>query len=285
MMVESSYRIRLLEQHEIVHMLDMARLEGWNPGLEDHLAFYAADPEGFFVGEIAGKPIAYISAVSYNNIYGFVGLYIVDAAYRGYGYGYRLWNHAIQRIRHLPCGLDGVPSQQENYRKSGFVYAFRQMRLTCKALSVPQPTSVHKLTPDDDFNGLVAYDSKVFGTKRAGFLRAWSGMSNAVLFCTRDQQKEITGYAVMRKCTDGYKIGPLFAGNIRLAGQLFLACHSAALPGENVYIDMPEPNPATQSWTDRYGLELVFETARMYTNGGPGFSMEQVFGVTTFELG
>ena len=37
---------------DVQNMLDWATSEGWNPGLEDAAAFYAADPEGFFQGRL-----------------------------------------------------------------------------------------------------------------------------------------------------------------------------------------------------------------------------------------
>ena len=37
--------------------------EGWNPGLHDYVAFYAADPHGFLIALIDGTPVGCISAV------------------------------------------------------------------------------------------------------------------------------------------------------------------------------------------------------------------------------
>ncbi|HMR19293.1 MAG TPA: GNAT family N-acetyltransferase [Sphingobacterium sp.] len=266
-------------------IIERAAQESWNPGLQDHFAFYEADPHGFFVGELNGQPIAHISAVNYNDEYGFIGLYIVSKDYRGKGYGLALWNHAVRRIQHLACGLDGVPDQIENYKKSGFVYAFRQMRLACTALAVPKPDLVYELVPESPILNLIHYDTAIFGTARENFCRTWLTMSNAKAFYTTAQNDNITGYAVIRKCIEGYKIGPLFAANSVIAENLFLACHSAASSGETVYIDMPEVNPSTRKFIERYALELVFETARMYTRQKPEILIDHVFSVTTFELG
>jgi hypothetical protein len=37
--------------------------EGWNPGLHDDVAFYAADPHGFLIALIDSEPVGCISAV------------------------------------------------------------------------------------------------------------------------------------------------------------------------------------------------------------------------------
>jgi hypothetical protein len=42
-----------------------ATAEGWNPGLADDACFAAADPEGFFIGELKGALAATVSCVNY----------------------------------------------------------------------------------------------------------------------------------------------------------------------------------------------------------------------------
>ena len=53
--------------------------------------FRAADPDGFFIGEWRGEPVACLSAVAYGEDFGFIGLYIVKQAFRGRGFGMRVW--------------------------------------------------------------------------------------------------------------------------------------------------------------------------------------------------
>lgn len=281
--MEPTFTIRNLQKNELQLVIEMAAAEGWNPGLEDATAFFQADPDGFFVGELDSVPVAVISVVNYQNHYCFVGLYIVKEEYRGRGYGYQLWKHALGRTGTITTGLDGVPAQLENYKKSGFEYAFRQMRLATTAFESPINENILTVNPEK-IGALVAYDSTIFGVEREKFIRTWLTMSNAQAFYSETAQ-EITGYAVLRKCIEGYKIGPLFADNEVLAEQLFLACYNAAAPGSTIFIDMPETNSATPTWIDRYKLKLVFETARMYKNGAPEFPLSKVFGVTSFELG
>lgn len=281
--MNDAYIIRNLDQSEMPQIIDRAAAEGWNPGLSDAAAFFEADRNGFFVGELNGLPVSFISAVNYNQQYGFVGLYIVQPAYRGKGYGIQIWNHALNYLGAVVCGLDGVPAQVENYKRSGFEYAFRQMRLATKAIHDPGLGNIHILQPDD-LEQIVAYDTRIFGTSRSAFIRSWLNMENAAVVYAANGGV-IEGYAVIRKCGEGYKIGPLFADNEKVAEQLFLACHEKASPGAAVYIDMPESNKSTALFAQKYNMQLIFETARMYKNGTPLFPLANVFGVTSFELG
>jgi GNAT superfamily N-acetyltransferase len=283
-MLSPRYVIRNLREEEMKQIVDMAAAEGWNPGLADGGPFFAADNAGFFVGLLDSVPISFISAVNYNREYGFVGLYIVRSEFRGQGYGYALWQHALEKLGTIPCGLDGVPAQIENYRKSGFTYAFRQMRLATTAIHSPfVPEKVYPIT-SANVEALYRYDAQVFGTERRAFMASWLSMPNAKAFYS-EENGVFNGYAVIRRCGDGHKIGPLFADNATVAERLFLACHRVAGPEEMVYVDMPELNEGAQDMARRYQLQLVFETARMYKGGTPEFPLEKVYGVTSFELG
>ena len=120
--------VRNMKQADLALALEWAAAEGWNPGLHDAHCFYAADPEGFFLGERNGVPIGCVSAVRYGPGFGFLGLYIVKAEHRGQGFGLELWRSALDHLGDRVIGLDGVVAQQDNYRKSGFRLAFRNIR-------------------------------------------------------------------------------------------------------------------------------------------------------------
>jgi ribosomal protein S18 acetylase RimI-like enzyme len=126
--VRDNLTVRKMAEADLALALEWAAREGWNPGLHDAHCFYAADPQGFFVGEREGVPIGCVSAVRYGSGFGFLGLYIVKAEHRGQGFGLKLWRAALDHFGDRVTGLDGVVAQQENYRKSGFRLAFRNIR-------------------------------------------------------------------------------------------------------------------------------------------------------------
>ena len=125
---EQNYQIRTMTRDELVLVVDWAAKEGWNPGLYDVECFYAADPQGFLIGLLDGEPIASISVVKYGMAFGFLGFYMVRPAFRGQGYGMRIWQAGLQYLQGRTIGLDGVVEQQNNYLKSGFQLAHRNIR-------------------------------------------------------------------------------------------------------------------------------------------------------------
>ena len=48
------YQIKTADLDEIRIMLEWARIEGWNPELDDASTFQKADPSGFFIGYLNG---------------------------------------------------------------------------------------------------------------------------------------------------------------------------------------------------------------------------------------
>ena len=122
------YSIDTATLEEVELAVAWAAREGWNPGFSDARAFYAQDPGGFFMGKLRGEPLGCISCVKYPWNFAFIGFYIVRPECRRKGYGLRLWKHALEYGSGCSLGLDGVPAQQENYAKSGFQLAYRNIR-------------------------------------------------------------------------------------------------------------------------------------------------------------
>ncbi len=274
--------IRSMTEEEVNSVaIAWAAQEGWNPGLYDVEAFYAADPNGFLVGLLNDEPVACISVVKYKEDFSFLGFYIVKPGYRGMGYGMQIWNAGIKYLEGKNIGLDGVVDQQNNYKLSGFKYQYANIRTegTAKEYNVEGLTDIK----DIPFEKLAAYDRKFFPSVRDEFLKHWINQpeGKGVVSLVNGV---IDGYGVIRKCGQGYKIGPLFAENYDVAEKIFLALQSHAA-GSLFYLDLPDVNPDAKKLAEKYNMVKVFETARMHTIEAPGLPLNKIFGVTTFELG
>jgi len=277
-------RIRTMRPDEIAIAVDWAAAEGWNPGLADASCFATADPEGFFIGELDGAPAATVSCVNYGAGFAFLGFYIVRKDLRGRGYGLRLWNAAIAHAGARVIGLDGVVAQQQNYVKSGFGFAYPNVRYggTVAAPKAPPAAGVVELA-DVPLASVEASDATVFPAPRTAFLRAWIG-SPGHLGRALMRDGRLAAWGVIRPCRNGHKIGPLVADD-RAAAEAVLAALLASVGGGEIFLDVPGVNRDAVALAQGLGLVPVFETARMYTGAIPPLRLERVFGVTTFELG
>jgi hypothetical protein len=275
--------IRPARRAELDLTLEWAAQETWNPGLSDAACFYAADPEGFLLAFCDGEPVASISVVRYGGAFGFLGLYIVRPDLRGRGYGYRVWQAGMAHLGERTVGLDGVVAQQENYRRSGFRLAHRNIRYGGQpGVAAPQDARIQAVE-GDLLNAVRAYDRAFFPAPRDGFLRCWLDPSRHHARALV-QDGSVRGYGVMRRCRTGFKVGPLFAETKAGAEALFRSL-AAEAGSEPVFLDLPEPNPAARALAIRHGLAPVFETARMYRGADPQLPLSRIFGITTFELG
>lgn len=278
------YSIKVATLQELELAIAWAAEEGWNPGLLDADCYYTVDRQGFLLGYLGDEPIASLSAVKYGQAFGFLGFYIVKPGFRGQGYGKTIWNSAIHYLAGCNIGLDGVVEQQANYQKMGFKLAFRNIRYRCQGdVGQANLAGIVDLV-ELPFAAVASYDRSFFPAPRTAFLKAWISQPGSVALGIL-KQGELAGMGVLRKCRQGYKMGPLYADSLDAAEALFLALRAKVLPDEPVYLDVPEVNRQAIEWVTRQGMQPEFETARMYSGPQPNLPLQKIFGITSFEIG
>lgn len=268
-------------------LVDWAASEGWNPGLSDAELFYAADPNGFYGCFIGNELVAGGSVVSYGGEFGFMGLFIVKPEFRGAGIGAQLWhfrkNLLLSRLKkQAAIGMDGVVAMQPFYNQGGFDIHFRDERYQRMGEIYETNPNVSAVN-HEDLESILEYDRACFGVDRPDFLLPWikQPYGNAIKYC---QNQQLKGFAVIRKCQTGFKVGPLFADDEDVAEALYKQCLTIA-SGAVVFIDIPLINDSAVRLVKKFQAEYVFECARMYLGTPPNTTISKVFGITSFELG
>ncbi|MBE0366976.1 GNAT family N-acetyltransferase [Pseudoalteromonas aurantia] len=274
--------IRTMLPHELKVAIEWARIEGWNPGLEDATLFYQADPEGFFVAELAGDIVAVGSAVRYDTHFAFCGLYIVAPEHRGKGYGLALTKHRLAYCGKRNIGIDGVLENVEIYQRVGYQPYYQNKRFQKCATAHDVSSTIQDVTVQH-IDAVIAYDKQCFPAKRDMFLKGWLQQKNGKALCVIENG-QVRGYAVRRQCVEGYKVGPLFADSKAVATQLLGALQQDII-GEIIILDVPENNPLAIELAIGEHMEVVFATSRMYQHGLPDIAHHKIYGITTFELG
>ncbi|TCL65121.1 GNAT family N-acetyltransferase [Rhizobium sp. BK251] len=282
--MNSALSIRTMRPGELELALEWARQEGWNPGLDDAHAFHAADPSGFLVGTIGEVPVACISVVKYGDSFAFVGLYIVHPEFRGKGHGKAVWDAGMASAAGRTVGLDGVVERQSDYRRAGFEVAYRTMRYGGIVANPSQAGADVLPVSAELLDEISHYDAGIFPAMRASFLTEWCGSQEKRRTFVVRGEAGIRGYGTIRRCFEGFKIGPLFADD-RQAAEALIGTLLREAKGQRVYIDVPAENDEAVRLVAALGLEPGFETARMYRGPAPAIPLERVFGTTTLELG
>ena len=285
-------QIRSMSRDEFDILITWAAKEGWNPGKYDADIFWDTDPNGFVAAEINGKLVGGGSIISYSGKFGFMGFgfmgfFIILPEYRGHKLGRKLaislQKMMISRLSSkVSIGIDGVFDMQEFYRSGGFEFSHREFRFTgIGGTSLPSE-KVIKLS-HMPFDIIHEYDTAHFPCERENFLKNWIKQPESLAVGILDNNK-LAGYGVIRKCLEGFKIGPLFADNAEYATEIFNTLTNYA-KNEIYYIDVPENNDNAMKLVKDNKLAEVFGCARMYYGHTPKLPYNNIYALTTFELG
>lgn len=219
-----------------------------------------------------------------------MGLFIVRQDLRGHGIGTRLWLHRRDLLRSrldadAPIEMDGVFAMQSWYAKGGFALQHRELRFAGVAHPRGLTATVGQLV---DLAALPCelvddYDRRHFPAARSAFLRLWTARpgGHAIGILRGDA---VAGFVVSRPSQQGHRIGPLFADDPSTA-ECLLEELSHRLAGDLIHIDVPEVNEAATKMVMRRGMAEVFGCAKMTLGPAPRLPWQEIFGVTTLEVG
>jgi GNAT superfamily N-acetyltransferase len=275
-----------MDREDAEFCAEQAAREGWNPGLHDMDAFYGADPKGWFKAvDASGRTVGGVSAVAYDETFGFIGFFVVVPEHRGGRVGIQLGMRALEHLGGRTIGQDGVFAKVANYETWGFELAYRNVRHEWPGGSLPEAAGVD-VSPyrPELLAALAAYEAPMFPCPRESFLANWLSLPESRTAVALAGGAPV-GYGMRRRCRTGCKIGPLFADDGRVARALLRDLLADVEPGAPVYLDVPEPNGAGMALAAELGMKPCFGTARMYKNGRPELDVGRIFGVTSFELG
>ncbi|MEM7745594.1 MAG: GNAT family N-acetyltransferase [Pseudomonadota bacterium] len=275
-------RIQPMSLADLRAAVDWAAAEGWNPGIKDPETFYPVDPSGFLMGWIGDKRATAISVVAHSDDFGFLGFYLCAPEFRGKGYGFKTWQEGLGRLGTRTVGLDGVPAQEHNYRRSGFEFAFRSHRYEGEIKGRAHGSCVP--AEPTDMAALIALDEDVNRAARPAFVDAWVQQTDTRRTLVQRHGNRVVAMGTIRRCRVGHKIGPVIAPDAVRAGELIESLVAATGAGR-VAIDIPETSDAGTSLAARFGLETSFACARMYKGDVHNVDTERLVGLASFELG
>lgn len=271
---------------------EWAKREFWNPGKHEWKPCFAADQQGYSVLTLDGEPAACLAGVKYSDRLAFLGLYIVrpDLRKSGFGYGKLLWDITMGRLDDVSTlALNGVEEQVETYKKSGFAPEHKitrwQGRVALDKLP-PIRTGTRLVEASEcDLDVLSGYDSGIFSESRRVFLQNWIQMPESKTLVSMDADGGIAGYGVVSRTVEGYKIAPLFAKEEETAKAIYAALCRFVGEDKLVQIDTIEPTDSSARLAQDFGLERVFDVVRMYKGEPPEVGKEEIFGLTSLEIG
>ncbi|MGE4274635.1 MAG: GNAT family N-acetyltransferase [Candidatus Methanomethylophilaceae archaeon] len=275
--------LRTMRPEDAALLVSWAGLEGWNPGLEDARIFHAVDPQGWFGAYIDGELCGGAVATNYGHRFSFGGFYIVLPEHRRSGIGWSLTEMAMEHAGDRCFGIDGVLGMEDRYsQRMRLVTAYQNVRWEGRKGILSRPSGLRQWQ-DVSWRELVDFDAAHFPAHRESFLRDWLNQEWSRSLVALDARGGVAAMGTLRTCMVGHKIGPLFANSPESAHSV-LEGLVHGIPGP-FYLDVPEPNREGMRMAASLGMEPVLRTARMYSSAPPELPLQEVFGVTSSELG
>ena len=268
-MLPDSVAVRGMLPGDIAAGHRLSSQNDWNQTLADWRRLLRWEPEGCFALDVEGQVVGTVTTTCYGTELAWIGMLLVDVAYRRQGFGRRLLLHALgwlERRNIHSVMLDATPLGLPLYESLGFRRRSGLERWQGVANSLAAiSTSVLPLGPRDLAESDLLLDRSAFGLDRGGLLRDLLAAPQARGFYV-GSGTNINGFGLLRPGEARWHIGPLVADTPERAAALLQAALTV-LRGQPVQIDVPD-TPAAQQLARQTGLTPVRPFARML-RGGP----------------
>ncbi|CAQ85460.1 conserved hypothetical protein [Photorhabdus asymbiotica] len=281
---EDNFQVKIATPEIWLPAIDMARRECWDLGREDARRFFNVDANGFYIGYLHGQPVSSVSVVNYAQNYSHLGHYIVNPAFRGKGLGLNTWRVAIEHAEGRCIGLDGMPAQEKNYQKWGFVTHYQTLRVLGTASKQMVNFQNVETVNQENILAVVEYDSRFMGYSRLSLLSTWffgDGRKGFII----TGKNGIEGLIGLRPSDEGYRIGPFYAGNKQDMKVLMSMALNEISENTKVTLDIPEYAHDVIALVNSLGFKPLFYTCRMYRGNPPVQYHPEINALASLELG
>jgi GNAT superfamily N-acetyltransferase len=123
--------IRRIKRTDLPDAMRLKDQEGWNQTRKDWL-FLMEEDHICLVADYRGMVVATTAAAVYVGETAWVGMVLVDPAYRGMGISKKLLNRLVNDLSEVKnIGLDATEAGKRVYEKLGFVEEYSILRMVC----------------------------------------------------------------------------------------------------------------------------------------------------------
>lgn len=239
-MEANSIIVRPMQAGDTPAAMKLSAAEGWNQTANDW-NFFIADPRNICIVAVCEKEIiATTMAINYSGRLAWIGMVLVNKAYRGRGISKLLLDHVFGKLKHFPSvKLDATAQGQQVYKKFGFKDEYRIARMVNTAsqkIAIPGSGALPEPIPLEHIPEIIVLDEIVFGVNRTPLIemlvrthphKAWVLLQN----------NQVTGFALGRDGSKYHHIGPVIAQTQSDANVLMLHALNQ-LTGKPVVVDV-----------------------------------------------
>jgi GNAT superfamily N-acetyltransferase len=247
----------------------LKEIAGWNQTRSDWERFLVASPQGCFVAEAGPEVVGSAATICFESRLAWIGMVLVDPAWRGKGIGTKLLQRAIQYLDDCSVPslkLDATPQGKPLYEKLGFVSEYEIERWQLQRTPVSKGPAGAGVVPDE----MLALDHEVFGADRNALLRSIAAEHPEFVLQTR-RQGNLTGYSFGRRGALADHLGPWVAQDETSARELLTDFLERSCGGK-IFVDAMKASPYGTKLLREHGFEFSRGLTRMYRgrNNFPG---------------
>jgi len=255
--------IRRMGSDDLPLGLRLSAQAGWNQTEADWRRFLRLEPDGCFVAQWAGEPVATTAAFVFGPT-GWIAMVLVDESFRHRGIASRLVEHALDYLERRgvrTARLDATPLGMPVYERLGFLPEYSLVRVQA-IIAAPAAGSAFVPLAADRVEEVCELDQQVTGTPRGRLIHSlYVERPEVVTAATSDGR--IAGYAMWRPGRRASQIGPAAALGSR-AGAALLDQVLHRCPTGPVFADIPTKNTRAIQWAESRSFTVQREFTRMY---------------------
>jgi len=260
--IHGMLQIRLMTSGDIVHGMRLKQQAGWNQTEADWQRFLKLQPDGCFIGEFQGRPVA-TGTTCVLDREGWIGMILVDESMRRRGFGTRMMRHCLEHLARLgveAARLDATPLGRPLYEKLGFVPEYELVRMEGAACKQPphpyiEPVNAKRL------NEVLSLDREIRWRDRYRLLKCLYEENPAAMHVFVADGR-VRGYVTWRQGMHATQIGPAVALDAE-AGRALCDAALTHCPPKRVFVDIPIDNKACIDWAASCGLIVQRPLIRM----------------------
>lgn len=263
--------IRTIQLKDIANCKLLSDAEGWNQTEKDWKLLVDNPQNVCLLAETEHKIIGTATAMNYSDQIAWVGMVLVDEAYRGKGIGKMLISNVLNQLNSFKSvKLDATPAGQKLYEKFGFKKEYLIHRMTTPLINNFQPFN-SSITPEpvliSDIPGLTALDASIFGAERTSLVTSLINENPESSWCIK-RNGRITAFALGRRGRKYHQIGPVFASSL-IETIILISQTLLKLAGKPLVVDVPAEKVELVNWLNSIGFVHQRDFVRMYQNQNP----------------
>ena len=261
--------LRPMAEADIPLGMRLKELAGWNQTEADWRLLLSLSRGGSFVACCGSAEVATLTTATYDGKLGWIGMVLVDPAYRRRGIATQLVRAAISAAEPSVAllGLDATRAGRPLYEGLGFAACGELLRMTRPAAALEESETPCEPITAGELPALAAFDAPLFGARRQAVLRdLWLRLPQSA--CALRREGRLVGYVLSRSGSASVQIGPLVAPTIA-ESLLLLRAALRPLARHDTHLDVPTDQHEWIAALEELGFVASRPFTRMTLGGAP----------------